>query len=156
MEIKGYENYLIYEDGLIYNQKTDKFLKGGIKTNAHGYKSIRVVLRKNKKKKDFTVARLLMEHFRPEEWDKDLTVDHINQDSLDNRLCNLRMADRFLQQENTREIRSTNTSGYKNICYDKNNKVWKYEKIKNKKKIQKNFRSKVLAIAFKLEYEKII
>jgi len=157
MEIIGYENYLIYEDGRIYNKNTDKFLKGQIHTSKDGYKRILIYLWKNNKHKNFTVARLLMEHFRPEEWNENLSVDHINQDSFDNRLCNLRMADAFLQANNKREIRSTNKSGICNIFYHNFSRSWRYKKTKNKKKIiEKNFRSKVLAIAFKLEYEKII
>jgi len=156
MEILGYENYLIYEDGRIYNKKFNRFLIGHIHTNNRGYKSIRVNLRKNNKKKCFIVARLLMQYFKAEEWHEDLSVDHINQDSLDNRLCNLRMADCYLQNQNKREIQSNNTSGIKNICYHITKKLWVYQKEKNKKKTIKFFRSKVLAIVFKLEYEKII
>jgi len=157
MEIIDYEHYLIYEDGRIYNKKFDRFLKCSVKTTKKtGYKRVLVWLSKNSKKKCFIIARLLMKHFKAEEWDEDLTVDHINQDSLDNRLCNLRMADAFLQATNQREIRANNTSGVKNVSYNKTKKIWIYQKVKNKKIIHKFFRSKVLAIAFKLEYEKKI
>ena len=35
MEIEGYENYLIYEDGKVYNQKFKRYLRPG--NNGAGY-----------------------------------------------------------------------------------------------------------------------
>ena len=55
MEIQGYENYLIYEDGRVYNKKYDRFLKQQINTQGYYivdlyYKSIR---------KHFSIHRLI-------------------------------------------------------------------------------------------------
>ena len=47
--IEGYENYIIYEDGLIYNEKFDRFIKQY--KNNMGYMSI--CLCKDNKKKTF-------------------------------------------------------------------------------------------------------
>lgn len=50
-------------------------------------------------------------------------VDHINGDTLDNRKENLRKADQFQNQYNTK-IRSDNTSGYRCVSWSKSNKKW--------------------------------
>lgn len=63
-------------------------------------------------------------------YDKSIMIDHINRDPLDNRKCNLRIANSFINNQN-RSLSSTNTTGYKNIvrrrnkfciCVDKNGK----------------------------------
>lgn len=50
-------------------------------------------------------------------------VDHINLDRRDNRICNLREADRFEQGVN-RSMLSSNTSGWKGVTYCKAQKKW--------------------------------
>jgi len=150
-KIIGYEDYIIFRTGKIYSIKSKRFLKGFINTN-HGYKSKKIKLCKNGKEKNFTVARLLMQHFSLN-WDPNLTVDHINQNSLDNRLSNLRMADYFLQNNNRREIQCNNKSKYKNISYHNFSKMWIYQKMKNKKTFAKYFKTKEEAIEFKKNYE---
>lgn len=49
------------------------------------------------------------------EWPTRL-VDHINQDKLDNRLCNLRLADKSLNARNSK-IRLDNTSGHRGVTW---------------------------------------
>jgi hypothetical protein len=48
-------------------------------------------------------------------WPKD-EIDHVNNDGLDNRLCNLREASRSQNQGNAKR-RSDNTSGVKNVSW---------------------------------------
>lgn len=55
---------------------------------------------------------------------KGLTVDHINRDTLDNRLSNLRICNQTIQGIN-RGLSNKNKSGYKNICYDNVKKHWR-------------------------------
>ena len=79
MEINGYENYEIYETGEVFNKTTNKWLKNTTHTKKTGYKKIVVYLYKNGKKKQFTIARLLMQYYNPdEEWDETKEVDHID------------------------------------------------------------------------------
>lgn len=55
---------------------------------------------------------------------KGLTVDHINRDTLDNRLSNLRVCNQTIQNLNQR-IRTDNKSGYRNICFNPKRNCWR-------------------------------
>ena len=50
-------------------------------------------------------------------------LDHINGDPLDNRIANLRLADRQKNMRN-QKIRVNNTSGVKGVSYDKKSSRW--------------------------------
>ena len=52
MEIQGYNNYLIYEDGRVFNKSTKKFKVASIFSQT-GYKE--VSLYKNNKRKHFLI-----------------------------------------------------------------------------------------------------
>lgn len=52
------------------------------------------------------------------------TVDHINGDGLDNRRCNLRAASRKQNSHNAQR-RCDNTSGYKGVHWDKEQRKWR-------------------------------
>ena len=109
MEISGYPNYLIYEDGRVYSKKTKRFLKPNI--NSEGY--FRVGLCKNNRMKTFKIHRLICLHYLPNpEFKKE--VDHINRIRNDNRLENLRWSTRSENSIN-REIQRNNKLGVKNI-----------------------------------------
>jgi len=61
------------------------------------------------------------------------SIDHINRDRSDNRICNLRSASRVENQGNSK-LNSNNTSGYKGVTYD--GKRWRsYISIENKTKL---------------------
>ena len=85
--IEGYENYIIFRTGKIYNQKYNRFIKEY--KNKKGYNTI--CLCKDNKKKTFLVHRLLGKAFIPNPLNKKC-IDHINQIRDDNRLINLRWA----------------------------------------------------------------
>jgi len=53
-------------------------------------------------------------------------IDHINQNRNDNRLCNLREADRFTNAANTGK-HLTNTSGHKGVTFHARNKKWQVQ-----------------------------
>ena len=93
MEIIDYPNYLIYQDGRVYSKKKDIFLKPQLRihTKRPDNRYYDINLSKNNKQKHFKLHRLLVQHFKPQEWNPDLQVDHINRNSLDNRLENLRL-----------------------------------------------------------------
>jgi hypothetical protein len=63
--------------------------------------------------------------------DKRIT-DHINRNGLDNRRSNLRIADSFLNAYNCK-MQSSNTSGYRGVCWhNKTKRWWAYFKFERK------------------------
>ena len=83
-EIVDYENYLIYDDGNVFNTNTNKMLSGSIGQN--GYKYYR--LSKNNKKKIFYAHRLVAEAFL-ENKDNLPVVNHKDGNKLNNSVDNL-------------------------------------------------------------------
>lgn len=83
-QIKDYSNYLLYENGTIYNTATKKYLKGSIGEN--GYRYYR--LSKNGAKKMFYEHRLVAEYFIDNPNDLPI-VNHIDGNKLNNQISNL-------------------------------------------------------------------
>lgn len=94
-DIPGYEGlYQVSNFGRIKSLKRTTCHERILKQQEHPTKHyMRVCLCKNNQKKNFLVHRLVAEVFlpNPEEYD---TVDHLNFDPTDNRVCNLRWLDR--------------------------------------------------------------
>ena len=84
MEIIGYPDYLIYDDGRVFSKKNDRFLKSCV--NSTGYLLIR--LWNEEDKKTFTIHRLVALHYIPNPENKPF-IDHISRDKQDNRKENL-------------------------------------------------------------------
>lgn len=147
MEIQGFENYLIYEDGRVFNKKFNRFKKPAI--NNVGYKVVN--LHKSGKYKTLLLHRLIAIHYISNPENKP-EVDHINRDRSDNRIENLRWVTSSENIQNT-SMRNTNTSGHKYICYSNRDKVWIFQKRINGKKTQKRFKTLEEAIEFKHSFE---
>ena len=58
-------------------------------------------------------------------WDDSLSVDHINGDTTDNRIENLRMATPLQQNRGFQRKRKNCTSIYRGVCWAKEIKRWK-------------------------------
>ena len=101
-EIKDYENYLIFEDGVIINTDTGRELKPYL---SDGYYIIG--LYKDAKRKFFKLHRLIALAFIPNP-DNKPCVDHINRNRKDNRIENLRWA---TSKENRRNLTCNSNSG---------------------------------------------
>ena len=95
MEIEGFENYTINESGNIYSKKRNIFMKYCI--NKKGY--LIISLSKNGKKKTFYLHRLLALAFIPNT-NNYPEVDHIDINTSNNNLSNLRWATSSMQNEN--------------------------------------------------------
>jgi hypothetical protein len=69
-----------------------------------------------------------------------LQVDHRNRNKLDNRRSNLRAVTNGVNQTN-KGIAKNNTSGYKNIHFDKAKKLWRLDLFRSGKHITKRRKS---------------
>tara|TARA_R110000824_G_scaffold325485_1_gene512394 strand:- start:125 stop:628 length:504 start_codon:yes stop_codon:yes gene_type:complete len=144
MEIEGFPRYLIYPDSRIWSKKgKGKFLKHNV--NPGGYH--RVGPWRDGKQKMFLVHRLVAQTFIPNP-DNKPEVDHINNNTHDNRLENLRWVTSLENSENKGKNKS-NTSGHKNIRYHKESARWEFIKVINKKSYSKRFGTKIEALCYK-------
>jgi hypothetical protein len=116
--INGYENYEVSSFGRVRNIKFGKFLKPV--NNSYGYQ--KVMLRRNNKKYNCNIHRLVAETFIDNPNNK-IFVDHINGKILNNCVSNLRWASNSENQMN-RKLGTNNTSGIKGVCWHKRHKKW--------------------------------
>jgi len=146
MEIDGYTNYLIYEDGRVFNKETNKFKKASIFSQT-GY--LEVSLYKNTKRKHFLIHRLIGQYYIPNPHNYPF-IDHIDRNRLNNDISNLRWVDASTNSQNT-PIQKNNTSGHKGLCIHKNPNtiLWSYEKSFRGKRYRKTFKSKTDALCYK-------
>ena len=94
-EVKGYSNYLIYENGKVWSKIIKKFMKISIVDRNYGV----VTLSNNGKRKRFYIHRLIGIHFIPNP-NNYFSIDHIDRNPLNNNINNLRWADRKIQNTN--------------------------------------------------------
>ena len=145
MEVVGFPDYLIYNDGRVWSKKSNIFLK--LQNDTEGYKGISLCNKRLKiRNKRHKVHRLVAIHYIPNPENKP-QVDHINRDPSDNRVENLRWATRT-ENEHNKGISKNNTSGHKHIS--KYKKVWRF-KYSNPYK-NRYFKTKIDAIHYKFYY----
>ena len=148
--IDGFENYIIYEDGLIYNENNDRFIKE--RKEPTGY--MRVGLSKDGKKKFLYVHRLIALAFIHNPLNKPC-IDHINRIRDDNRIENLRWV---TYSENSQNRTDNNEDMYIYKKNDKNCKegyIWVFQiYIDGKQKTIKSSIDKEFLIKFRDEWLK--
>ena len=148
MEIQGYPNYLIFPEGYVVNSK-GKILKSNL-TNM-GYEKI--ILYNKGKGKTINIHRLVAEHYIPNPENKP-EVDHIDRNKCNNDVRNLRWVTQSENNQN-KDIISTNKTGIKHISYNKRDNIWTYIKEINKKRIVFSNRNKNIVLWIKF-YDYII
>ena len=124
MDIKGYENYTISEDGKVWSKRTKIYLKPC--KDRHGY--FKVVLSKYGKKKGFLIHRLLALHYIENPEGKE-TVDHIDRNRLNNSINNLRWA---TNEEQIRNRVTISNTGFKYISMINKCDIDYYRVVKHK------------------------
>ena len=142
-EINNYTNYLIYRDGRVWSKNSNRFLKAPV--NSSGYLNIN--LYKDKVNETCSIHRLVAEHYIPNP-DKLPQVDHRYRDKTDNRVENLSWVTRSENGQN-KGIQKNNTSGHKNISYNKKRNTYRYRKMFNKVRHEKFFRTLNDALCYK-------
>tara|TARA_R110002126_G_scaffold722_6_gene4599 strand:+ start:6717 stop:7193 length:477 start_codon:yes stop_codon:yes gene_type:complete len=139
MDIIGYEDYLIYEDGRVFSKKSNRFLKPY--NTKKGY--LHIDLHKNNKRKIHKIHRLVGLHYIPNP-DNKPQIDHKDRNKLNNDISNLRWMTNK-ENCNNKGMKITNQSGYTNIHYCPRYNKWIYSH--NRK--YKYFKSKIDAICYK-------
>jgi len=145
MEVVGYPDYLIYNDGRVWSKKSNIFLK---EIQRGHY--LCVNLWNNGEHKSTDIHRLVAINYIPNPENKP-QVDHMNRDPLDNRVENLRWATAVENSQNT-GISKRNITGHKGISYLKKDKMWRYRKMYKGKEINRYFKTKIDAIHYKFYY----
>jgi len=143
MEINGYPDYLIYEDGRVYSKKgKGSFLKPG---TDRGYQF--VILHNQGKRKKMTIHRLVAIHYldNPNNYPE---VDHIDRNKANNDISNLRFVDPSTNCQN-RGMRCDNKQGHKYIHYCNTSKRYVYRKRIRGISHSKTFKTLEEAIAYK-------
>ena len=87
--IKNYENYKLYENGSIFNAKTNKYLT--LPTSQH---QSRIKLTKNGKLKGFTLERLIYENVHDTKLNNNEIIIHVDNDKNNFYWNNLKKIDR--------------------------------------------------------------
>tara|TARA_R110000803_G_scaffold73064_1_gene136782 strand:+ start:2668 stop:3150 length:483 start_codon:yes stop_codon:yes gene_type:complete len=144
MEIQGYNNYLIYPDGRVFS----KFGKGRfLKHLSDGVYNFVQLCNNGKCEIKPKVHRLVAIHYIPNP-DNKSEVDHIDRNPLNNDVSNLRWVT-ALENSQNKGMSKNNTTGHKNIYYQKKNDSWRYAKTYNYLKYQKEFNSKIDCLCYK-------
>ena len=146
-KIDEFDNYSISNLGNVRNDKKGTFIKG-IK-NSTGY--LQVHLSKNGIPKWFKIHRLVGIAFI-ENVNNCKEIDHINRDKLDNRLNNLRWANRSQNNANKGKKQNT-TSTFIGVSFYKPSNKWLSQiQIDKKKKHLGLFKTEIEAYEFRQKY----
>ena len=140
MEINNHPNYLIYEDGRVYNKKFNKFRKTII-NKQNGYLQIEI------QGKKYYIHRLIAIHYIPNPNNLPI-IDHIDRNRLNNNISNLRWADHYINNQNIQTNKS-NKLNERNISFHNRSQKFRFQKIINGTHYSKQFKTLEEAIAYR-------
>ena len=122
MEIENYPNYLIYDDGRVYNQKYKRFLKQS--QDRDGYFQLNLYNKNGRKL--FRVHRLVAEQYinNPDP-DNYKMIDHIDQINTNNNKNNLRWVNNSLNKINSKTHKN-NKLGHKYLRFIEDKHLYKF------------------------------
>ena len=131
-DITHFPNYQVSNLGNVKNSKTNRILKARPVEKKYGYICYDVLLYNYTQKLGFhkKIHRLVAKAFIANP-DNKVEIDHKDKDPSNNHVDNLRWATRSENVLNTK-IRSDNTSGHKNIHWNKSRECFQVKKIKDK------------------------
>mgnify|MGYP001070438704 CR=1 FL=1 len=116
--IKKHPSYRVSNYGDVYSSKSNKYLKPSI--NSSGYFCLRLDNTSYKVHKLVAIAFL---NHKSSNQNRDLVIDHIDGDKLNNNLSNLReVSPRENRTNYTNRIKTT--SKYTGVCWDKSRRKW--------------------------------
>ena len=153
MDIVGYDGrYEIDMDGNVFSYCRGARKKMKPFLTKKGYYSI--MLCYNNKRERFKIHRLVAYHFiENDDTINKIQVHHINQIRTDNRIENLEWVTNLTNCQSCNQGNNkSNTTGYKNICYDTHNKRWIFQIVINRKRIYKCFKTKQEALDYKTQF----
>jgi hypothetical protein len=138
--------YFKYENGKLFWKISKGKIRCGNEVGAVHQSSVGKFYRRfSWNKKFYYVHRLIYRIFNPE-ISTNLVIDHINGNSLDNRIENLRLTTQVVNGKNSK-IRKTNKSGTTAVSFDKSRGKWVVRLHKNGKyKFLGRFENKIDAI----------
>ena len=87
-KFRNYDNYEVYEDGLIWSYSRKKFLKPT--KNKRGYLLVGLTDNEGNRKK-YQLHRVVYETFSGSPIPNNLQCNHISEDKMDNRFCNINL-----------------------------------------------------------------
>ena len=138
-DIPDFPNYQVSNLGNVRNKKRNNILKARPIEKNYGYICYDVCLYNNTQKLGFhkKIHRLVAEVFIPNP-DNKTEIDHIDKNSANNKVENLRWATRSENCLNTK-TRSDNTSGERNIYFCKQKNKWTIKMMVDKKETSYGF-----------------
>ena len=143
MEIQGFPNYLIYDDGRVFSKYKNDYMKHKVSKSGYYHLS----LCQDGKSKNYYTHRLVAIHYLPNPQNLP-EIDHINRDKSDNRLQNLRWSSKRDNAQNKGMFKN-NKTGHKGITFVKSTNRWKYQKNFKGYCKSRSFKSKTDALCFK-------
>lgn len=123
-DIDGFPNYELHycdewpEQGRIWSKRIDGYMKTQFDTGGYIYCD----LRWDCTRLQVSMHRLLFKYFKPNEWNEDLVINHMDYNRTNNNLDNLEMVS--LTENSSNEKKTNCSSKYHGIYWDSSRNKW--------------------------------